>query len=1101
MDKAKFGLLGFIIIMAVVIAGCPMEINTNIGTDISKIADKTKTVTETVTEIEEVPVPGPDKFVSYKLNRLRVINTTTRAVTSVLVDNAESLAASATIGTNEQKVFTIEPKTLPAILDEEAPEANYQVGIGPHGKNAEVKMPPDAAVLVSLDADGKEIITVIPEKSLVPPYIPKTPGKLSARIIVYNTSNDHEITGIQVGGAPAETLTPPIAKWTSPTTDPPKYHQKEIVLTTDPETHTITAVRSSGGNITTDPISMTDYGIYSIFIGNTAATVFDFDPPGPVKGLVLTPDHAAGSVTATWKAPDEIPPDFAGYTIQLDGGAPILISRGPSTAPNAPETWTSPAGLSLGLHTITVSARDTNGNYSAPAVEGAILLTQVSVNITLAQLPEPVMYSKATAKIDATDWEATIAWTSDITITGETSSLETITGVPRYRGANTYTAGITITARPGKVLGGPIKYNGIQIGSVTSSVSTTVSSAPFPVTFFVGQNWYVWPTKSDGTFSPQPSTTKNNGVVDPVLGPWSGTGGKNAPVSRLDIIAHRIATERESRGLTPAQESPVRIYAMGELLDGRDENGTSEPVMKIAGQYWSGHVLLQGGDGDTYSSSSSSNYAKVSGTSRDTIQVGAGKTLSLAGTVTVSTINPSNTRYAAISVEEDGIFRLNDASKDGTRIGKFEKEDGTPMEPYGGFPTTPGGTGRFPAVGDSNGYGIKVNYGAEAYLCGGSVKKCTEAGVYVEGGSWIDINSTTVEKNNFGIYFQAGTDGAHGDRFGSNHSPEEIYISNSKILNNDSTGIIVRTVNKDLKLVIGLGTVISDNRGSGLDLQGFSHTILRAVWITRNEGHGLSVGGGYDGMGIAHVTMNQGGETHPSIGAGGTPMIDANKSTGVYLSSYSNVDLETGTIEANRGEGPYPGGVYLTNGYNYPLSDVTFTMIGGNIINNRNETILSYSSTNNEKLPQQGAGGVGIYINGYVNTEYLAETVGKYKVRFKKSGGTISGNTSAVPAGNQMRVAYNYGNPDINIILNQSSMNPLDTRHEPTKKGEFGLWVRDLTWGSNTTVPQDIDFRYTSPYTVTPNPNDWGSDSDGSALPWTPTTPTGAQLTVPVWKP
>ncbi|MDR3336348.1 MAG: right-handed parallel beta-helix repeat-containing protein [Treponema sp.] len=1103
-DKVKFILLGFVVIMAVVIAGCPMEINTNIGTDRSTITKAPPLPGDTeYLPGDPYPVPGPDVFVPYDLNRLRVINITTRAVESVKIEGTESLAVSATIGTNEQKVFIVEPKTLPAKSGDPVPPENYQVKIAPHSFTATARMPPDAAILISLDAGDNEIITVIPDDSLVPPYIPKTPGVFSARIIIYNTSNDHEITGIQIDGVLVKTVT--IPRWTAPTTSPPSLDQIEKILVADPEAHTITAVRSSGGDITTDPISMTDNGIYSIFIGNTAATVFDFDPPGPVKELVLTPNHVAGSVTATWKAPDEIPPDFAGYTIQLDGGTPISISRDPSTLPNAPEIPLDFTGLPLGLHTVTVSARDTNGNYSTPAVAGAILLTQVSVNITTEQLPEPVMYSKATTKIDATDWEATINWTS-ITHAGASTttstSLETITGVPRYRGANKYTAEITITAKTGNVLGGPIKYNNEQIDSLPSPVVKTVSSVLFPSeTLSVGKYWYVWQADANKTLTLQPASTRNN-AKDYGLGPWSGTGEKNDPVSRLEIVAHRIVTERESIGRGPTDESPVCIYAMGELLDGWAENGASEPVMKIDGPYWPKHVLLQGGNGETLTLNGDANFypkvAKISGTARDTIQVGAGKIFSLGGSVIVSCINTSqdSLKFAAILVEDGGIFKLDDASgsenyTDVSLAGKFVTDTGSAIDSFSKQTAPPQSSttldpriyGTFPVVGDSAGYGIKVKKGAKAYLRGGSVRKCTSYGIYFDGGSWTTIDNITVEQNYMGIFFK--TDGTAFDA-----SNGKIKITNSTIRKNNRDGIVVESGDKGINLEIGENTKILANNEIGLDLKGYSNTTLTYVEIAENGSSGIMAQSTL-ANGIATVTMDNTGNNPGNGQASYYPRIRNNKSSGVFLGGNSHVIFATGLIQDNTGDGQSAGGVYLTN-VNSPLSEVMFEMTGGIITNNSNQKLLypTYPQEDAD-LPQQGAGGVGIYITGIIGTnDTLVNTVAAYKVRFKKTGGKIADNNSITDAASQIRVAYDYRTM-------ASSMNPDQHTGDPA----FVKYIRDLTWGgTNRSIDANanIDFRFSGQNEVLPQPTDWSQSIDNSSL----SVSGGSWLrnNVPVWR-
>ncbi|MDR3337230.1 MAG: hypothetical protein LBT16_08515, partial [Treponema sp.] len=359
-DKVQFVLLGFLIgIAALVITGCPMELNTNIGPGTSTIKGITAgdpgTVTVTVTVEVEVPgkapppitieVEVPGENIKFDLNRILIVNRSdteipdgkvTAAGTTKVIDIPK-------IPPNSYYMLTLNPGDIPVTTE-------YQVSVPGHSVlTTPFVMPPDKVLIIGdgwYDLDDGN--TVLPGTDNTRPHLVvyNTMAATTITSIDANTSQDDNSFGTVIDNS----VIPPgtMKMWEVPLGAVRQYRingPTPAVISPPLNKHTFTNWP------------------YLIVVSDDGSTSGQVDneppPPVPVDGVQVSADSNSIKVLIT-KPPASPVPDFNGWMVWLNNGSSYHI---PKDA--APPQVIIP-GLAAGLYSVAVSTIDTTGNISHP---------------------------------------------------------------------------------------------------------------------------------------------------------------------------------------------------------------------------------------------------------------------------------------------------------------------------------------------------------------------------------------------------------------------------------------------------------------------------------------------------------------------------------------------------------------------------------------------------------------------------------------------------------------------------------------------------------------------------------------------------------------
>jgi hypothetical protein len=784
-DKAKFILLGFAVITAAVIAGCPMEVNANIGPDKSSFTkappEEVKTVVQLPPTTVYKPVPGPDE--PYELHRLRVVNISGTAITSVTVSPDPAGAAGpvifsgagGSIGLKESKVFIIDPVNIPP-----APSA-YSVSIAPHGYTTapgSVTMPPDSVVLV--DDSGAY---PIPGTDLIPPN-PLLPGEAS--IIVHNLSESYDISGIEVNGS---LQTGSGLSRRNPPNDPGAF--PITVAAAAPVTYTVTALRAPSASDVAVSVPVYDGAVVSVFIGDSGEVgVLDTTTPLPVKKLELEVDPGTNELVATWDPPvTPLPGNFDGYAVWFEGDStPVNISINALPPCEYRRVLTTPGTYSLG-----VSSKDTNGNLSDPEGKSIIIYNKITdLTLSAAVLPPPAAYTKIAPAASVLPspfyYTVNVAYDDLNPADPDLKNFEDITGSERFKANKKYTAVVTLDADPGYAFpkGEEITYS-LTGGStaVSARIAATGPEFQFTVTNWaktggVGQEWYL-----DGT--------KTLAGLD-----GSGSGPGADAVNRADVLVERIKAEKRTN---LSEISPININVTGAISPSL-RPGTGGGIMFDIGDGWPREVRIQSYHGSPYAPSAP---APAPG-----ILSGAGM-------------------WSIVRVSSEGLLP-NEVRT--VRIAKGITLSGVPLELDTGTPITAA-----LIVDDAEAFVEGGQYyigrgdepigapGNDVFIIGNQ-----SPGILVKKGR-LEVKGAAIEGNGWGVCYD-GLDGAYSR--GSN-GRSQIQVYKGLIKNNNGGGIRV-----------GHRGLWAPAPNTGLLLYIFGDDSVSGVEITGNTRYGVKIGAGVE---------------------------------------------------------------------------------------------------------------------------------------------------------------------------------------------------------------------------------------------------------------
>jgi hypothetical protein len=889
MDKAKFGLLGLVIITAVVIAGCPMEINANIGTDTSNIKKepgKTETIDVPYEVLNEVEVEA---------RRLRVINLSGLPIDDVRLDGKQLLNTGEKILDRKSKMWILDSR-----------ESGYDVSSSsfkPAG-SVHVTIPPDAVIVVEAS-----------QTVLLPPGDGTVPGSNQAFIIIYNMSLVYDITELRIGPNPPGTMTseptPDLKKRTAAKT----YQFKRPV--TAPGTYKINVNRSSGAPPLQDyAINVADGDIVSVFIGDEGE-ITDANLPylRPVVDLQLIPNHENKQITASWLPPAIIPTDFAGYTVYLDNGDSFEINN-PAPQTGVKEVWTSnysPDGLPNGPYAVAVSSRDSSGNLSMPEVKSTAILDLIDGPLVLTALkfPQPAMYEPATLTYNGGDWSATIEWSA--TGTGGTlpEPLETITGISRFRGGVTYTPTITAKAENGKAFKQDTKIRideSEQNTTVTAISGYTVAIADsipsYTRTGIGGYEWYVGKMFETG------DNSKTGATYDEA-------------VKGLEVVLERIKNERAwgkindttkcdtyqyavvhicyngiisfNDTLILNEKYPSKLYIQGDQ-EGSDSRqvriNTSKGAFAVVANDTStlviGGGLIIEGSGDTLGAIQVRNGTLVL-TSR----------FVKGGNGTTETIDNASNDYDSPKIRSNvgvGILVGGNDPEDNANSGKGK------VYMYSGKIVQNG----MKISGSVNNVtlipNVDVQHEGEFYMYNGTIADTPTYNVSVTyGGKFYTESPLPSDKYAIQVpsFYPSISTGVAGAIFleGAGSDP---YITGSPILS-------------EVKLNTGYIEYNGSSQGWGTIRVGYNSKLtLGHVEINNNTGYGIYVGGRKSDSARGGQTVLLDDSTN-SVNSE-WPKITNNTKTGIYMNAYKGtlVRMATGSIIGNQyNKGPMAGGIHV----------------------------------------------------------------------------------------------------------------------------------------------------------------------------------------------
>jgi hypothetical protein len=358
-DKVQFVLLGFLIgIAALIITGCPMELNTNIGPGTSTIKGITAgdpgTVTVTVTVEVEVPgtppppitveVEVPGENIKFDLNRILIVNRSDTPIADgkVTAAGTTKVIDIPLIPANSYYMLTLNPGETPVATE-------YQVSVPGHlVLTAPFVMPPDKVLIIGYDwyeiDDGN---TVLPGTDNTRPHLVvyNTMAATTITSIYANTSQDDNSFGTlidnsviphgtmkmwevplgavrqyQINGPTPPVISPPLNKHT---------------FTNWPYLIVVSDDGSTGGKVDNEP-----------------------PPPVPVDGVKVSANDNSITVLITASPPSVT--DFNGWMVWLNDGSSYHIPKDAS-----PRQVIIP-GLAPGLYSVAVSTIDTSGNISHP---------------------------------------------------------------------------------------------------------------------------------------------------------------------------------------------------------------------------------------------------------------------------------------------------------------------------------------------------------------------------------------------------------------------------------------------------------------------------------------------------------------------------------------------------------------------------------------------------------------------------------------------------------------------------------------------------------------------------------------------------------------